>query len=74
MVDRIDGLNRYAKGVAHEDDYDHPHFFCHVCGEATCLPGYSLVPSATTGEGWAEAIQNATRQLRGVCPECQAEA
>jgi len=69
VVSRANGIDRYVLSTREADEHQHPHFECDDCGQLTCLP-----TSVTSPEGlaaaWASAVQQATVQLRGQCPDC----
>ena len=69
IASRLDGIDRYVLKTKQGDTHSHPHFACDDCGQLTCLP--DEITNVTAMEGpWAKAIQEATVQLRGQCPEC----
>ena len=69
VVSRIDGIDRYAVATEQEVEHKHPHFSCDDCGLLTCLP--REIMNATILEGpWDKAIQEASIQLHGQCPNC----
>ena len=51
------------------DTHQHPHFSCDDCGLLTCLPNEIKNVDAIEGP-WAKAIQQASIQLHGQCPDC----
>ena len=69
VVSRADGIDRYILKTNQNDMHQHPHFACDDCGELTCLPG-EITTSVELEGPWAKAIQQASVQLRGQCPEC----
>ena len=69
VVSRADGIDRYILKTNQNDLHQHPHFACDDCGELTCLPG-EITTSVELEGPWAKAIQQASVQLRGQCPEC----
>ncbi len=73
VVNRAEGLDRYALAESRADGHRHPHFFCEVCGLVACLP--TLLTKSMSMDGpWATSIQNAMVQLSGQCPECHQSA
>ena len=69
VISRAGGIDRYILKTKQNDLHQHPHFACDDCGELTCLP--DDVTNATSLEGaWAKAVQQASVQLRGQCPDC----
>ena len=69
VVSRANGIARYALASAHDASHHHPHFICDTCGQVACLVSEIAISLKSVGR-WADAIQNATVQLRGHCPEC----
>ena len=69
VVNRADGIDRYALENLSEDNHHHPHFICEGCGRYECLPQFAGVPLASDHH-WAASLQNATLHLRGECPQC----
>ena len=69
VVSRIDGIERYALVKLTGDAHNHPHFSCDECGLLTCLPHGIMNTNALQGP-WAKAVQEASIQLHGQCPEC----
>ena len=69
VVSRLDGIDRYALKTDEGDIHQHPHFSCDDCGQLTCLPDHVTNTEAFDGP-WAKAIQTASVQLRGQCPDC----
>lgn len=65
------GVVRYEFCHAHDDsdtDNDqHPHFYCEVCHEVTCLDNLHY-PSITLPEGYETHSIN--YMIKGVCPKC----
>ena len=69
VVSRVDGIDRYILQTEQEDIHHHPHFSCDDCGQLTCLP--DNITNAAVLEGpWAKAVEQASIQIRGKCPEC----
>ena len=73
VVSRANGIARYALATGHGDDHQHPHFICESCGQIACLISEIAISLKSVGR-WAGAIQNATVQLRGNCPDCVQES
>ena len=69
VVSRVDGIDRYRLRTEDAEHHHHPHFSCDDCGLLTCLPQSVTNAAALDGE-WAKAVQQASVQLRGVCPNC----
>ena len=69
VVSRVDGIDRYVYGPGHDSGHQHPHFSCDDCGQLTCLPMGLTNATALDGR-WAKAIEDATIQFRGQCPDC----
>ena len=69
IVSRANGIDRYALSTPHGDHHRHPHFECNDCGQLTCLDISFTSPEGLDG-AWANAVQQATIQLRGLCPDC----
>ncbi|MGB0646061.1 MAG: Fur family transcriptional regulator [Bradymonadia bacterium] len=69
VVSRVDGIDRYVLQTEQEDIHHHPHFSCDDCGQLTCLPD-NITNTAVLEGPWAKAVQQASVQLRGKCPEC----
>lgn len=64
---RVDGIDRYE--LVREGQPAHAHFLCSACGQLACLPS-SVTASLAADGRWAVAVENATVQLRGTCPDC----
>ena len=71
IASRVEGIDRYALATSPEDRHLHPHFVCEDCGRIACLPAELIALSSTQG-AWTEAIQGATVQFQGECPDCRA--
>ena len=70
VVTRAGGMDRYELvGAGHETTHNHPHFVCTDCGEVSCLPGGASA-KVEVPEHWQRAVQSATVQLQGTCPDC----
>ncbi len=69
VVSRADGIDRYMLKTKPDDDHHHAHFSCDDCGQLTCLPDEVTSTAALEGP-WARAVQQATVQLNGQCPDC----
>ena len=69
VVSRIDGIDRYVLNTQTSDLHRHPHFSCNDCGQLICLP-QNITNTQGLDEPWAKAIQMATIQLSGQCPDC----
>ena len=69
VVSRIDGIDRYILKTKQNDMHHHPHFSCDDCGELTCLPGDVTTAAGLEGP-WIQAVQRASVQFRGQCPNC----
>jgi len=69
VVNRAEGVDRYALADGHEDAHRHPHFVCDKCSRVACLPE-ELGSSVAIDGPWATSIQQAALQLRGDCPDC----
>ena len=69
VVDRIEGINRYAPASKAGKNHRHPHFVCEDCGRVSCLPA-ELISSMTMDGPWSVSVEKANVQLRGSCPEC----
>ncbi len=69
VVNRANGIDRYALARTKGDQHSHPHFVCEDCGEVSCLP-VELVPAETAAGRWNASVQKAAIQLRGECPDC----
>ena len=69
VVSRANGIARYALAPAHGQNHHHPHFICESCGQVACLMSEIAISLKSVGR-WADAIKNATVQLRGNCPNC----
>ena len=69
VVSRVDGIDRYILKTKQDDVHHHPHFACDDCGLLTCLPDEITNTESIEGP-WAKAIQQASVQLRGQCPDC----
>ena len=70
VVNRAEGVDRYALAEEGDGDHHHPHFVCDSCSRVACLP--AEVGSSIAMEGaWAASIQQAALQLRGECPDCR---
>lgn len=69
VVSRLDGIDRYALKTRPGEVHQHPHFACYICGELTCLPSNLTNLNALEG-AWAKAVEQASVQLRGLCPKC----
>jgi len=71
IVSRAGGIDRYELTPSNDGEHRHPHFHCDDCGEVKCLPGDLKV--TLPGESpWTAAINAASVQLRGECPDCSA--
>ena len=68
VVSRIGGIDRYAI-IRQTGEHNHPHFSCDDCGLLTCLPHEIMNASIIQGP-WGKAIQDASIQLHGQCPDC----
>ena len=69
VVSRLDGIDRYALKTSEGDAHQHPHFSCDDCGQLICLPG-DITNTTALESAWAKAVQQASIQLRGQCPDC----
>ncbi|MFN3199534.1 MAG: Fur family transcriptional regulator [Bradymonadia bacterium] len=69
VVNRAEGIDRYALVEADGDDHCHPHFVCEVCGRIACLPT-ELTASMSIDGPWSASIKKAKIELRGQCPDC----
>ena len=69
VVNRANGIDRYALTTAREHAHRHPHFVCDDCGQVACLP-VDVTPSVPEGSRWAASLEGAAIQLRGECPDC----
>ena len=69
VVNRMDGIDRYALAGYSEDGHGHPHFLCEDCGRVACLKE-EVAPTLPIDGRWAESIRSAMVQLRGHCPDC----
>ena len=69
VVSRANGIARYALASENGQPHHHPHFICEECGQVACLVSEIAISLNSVGR-WANAIQNATVQLRGNCPDC----
>lgn len=71
VVNRAEGLDRYALIGTDRDDHSHPHFVCDDCGVIACLPADLAVSVAHSVDSpWVSSIQRAMVNLRGECPDC----
>ncbi len=68
---RVDGIDRYELiGDGPDGGSTHAHFLCNACGTLSCLP--AEVTASLNVEGrWAKALDGATVQFRGTCPDCE---
>ena len=73
VVNRANGIDRYALPLTEGDTHGHPHFVCEDCGQVSCLPD-ALMASTKAPDRWSASIQGAAIQLRGACPDCIDEA
>lgn len=73
VVSRADGIDRYALAGPSRAPHDHPHFVCERCGHVTCLPGTVAEPVTADGR-WTAALEAASVQLTGKCPDCRDQA
>lgn len=69
VVSRADGIDRYVLNTEQTDVHQHPHFSCDDCGLLVCLPE-SVTNASVLNAPWAKAVQAASVQLSGQCPEC----
>ena len=71
VVSRANGMARYelvpGEGAS---SHSHPHFACNDCGNVTCLPD-GTVATITAPAPWGAALEGATIQLQGRCPDCR---
>lgn len=62
-----DRLWRYELASSDNDEGDHPHFLCTVCGDVTCLPDIAL----SVASGPQSLRQGRVEiQFRGTCDAC----
>lgn len=70
VVSRANGMARYELVTDNgTPSHEHPHFACDDCGTVTCLPDESVATVAVSGP-WTGALEAATVQLQGSCPDC----
>lgn len=70
LVNRMDGIDRYALIEDTTDHGSHPHFVCRDCGRFECLDE-EVTTSLSIDGPWAESIRDAIIQLSGLCPDCR---
>ena len=69
VVNRTDGIDRYALAGSHGHNHQHPHFVCDDCGLIACLPA-DVTPPLSKDDRWGPSVQKAMVELRGECPDC----
>ena len=69
VVSSLDGIDRYMLKSDGNEAHHHPHFTCSDCGQLTCLPD-EITNVETLSGPWANAVRQASVQLRGQCPDC----
>jgi len=70
VVSRANGMARYELVSGGDTPaHVHPHFACDDCGTVMCLPD-DAVATITAPEPWKAALEAATVQLQGSCPDC----
>ena len=71
VVSRAGGMARYEFVTeAEPPEHAHPHFVCVDCGEVSCLPAMAS-PHIEADERWRDAVEHASIQLQGSCPDCR---
>jgi Fur family ferric uptake transcriptional regulator len=58
------------EAVRTPEDAGHPHFVCVDCDTVICLPQQLMTSATTLQVPWQRAVNAASLQLQGQCPDC----